>query len=55
MRSMTYEQTKSTVEQMMNENYRDFIKALVSIEKGIDDKDVLDRIFLDYIRNDEVA
>ncbi len=29
---------------MANENYEDFIKALISVEKGINDKGALDKL-----------
>ncbi len=35
---MNFDETKQMINQMMDENYKDFITALVSIEKGINDK-----------------
>lgn len=37
---------------MANENYEDFIKALVSYEKGINDEKALDEIYQAYMDND---
>ena len=34
---MDFNEAKQTINQMIDENYKDFIKALVSVEKGIDD------------------
>ncbi|MDU3211774.1 MAG: DNA-binding protein, partial [Anaerococcus sp.] len=32
---MEYKDIRENLEEMMNDNYKDFIKALVSIEKGV--------------------
>ncbi len=34
---MGYKDIRENLEEMMNDNYKDFIKALVSIEKGVND------------------
>lgn len=34
---MEYKDIRENLEEMMNDNYKDFIKALVSIEKGVND------------------
>lgn len=39
---------------MMQENYEDFIKALISIELGIEDKNVLNKVYNKYMENDDV-
>ena len=36
----------------MNENYKDFIKALVSIEKGVTDEKALEEVYVLYMNND---
>ncbi len=36
----------------MNENYKDFIKALVSIEKGVNDEKALEEVYVLYMNND---
>ena len=35
---MNFDETKQMINQMIDENYKGFIKALVSVEKGINDK-----------------
>lgn len=37
---------------MIDDNYKDFIKALVSVEKGIDDNQALDVIYEDFMASD---
>ena len=39
---MNYKEMRNTIEQMANENYEDFTKALISFEKGVNDKEALD-------------
>ena len=39
---------------MMQENYEDFIKALISIELCIEDKNVLNKVYNKYMENDDV-
>lgn len=52
---MNYKQMKNTLEKMANENYEDFIKALISVEKGINDKDALDKLYTDYMENNSMT
>lgn len=49
---MDYDEIRKTIENITRENYGDFIKAIVSFEKGIDDKKVLDKIYDEYMKND---
>lgn len=49
---MGFNETKQTINQMMNDNYKDFITALVSIEKGINDKQALDVVYEDFMASD---
>ena len=37
---------------MANDNFEDFTKALISFEKGINDKESLDKIYQVYMDND---
>ena len=52
---MGFNETKQTINQMMNDNYKDFITALVSIEKGINDKRALDVVYEDFMTNDNAS
>ena len=49
---MNFDEAKQTINQMIDENYKDFIKALVSVEKGIDDSQSLDVIYEDFMASD---
>ena len=51
---MKYQEIKQTIEKMSQDNYRDFVKALISLEKGINDEDLLDEIYDKYMKNDSV-
>ena len=52
---MNYKQMKNTLEKMANENHEDYTKALISFEKGINDKDALDKLYTDYMENDSMS
>ena len=52
---MNYKDIRKNIEQMANENYEDFIKAIVSYEKGINDEKALDEIYQAYMDNDTQA
>lgn len=52
---MNYKEMRNTLEQMANENHEDFVKALISFEKGINDKDVLDKLYQEYMDNDSMS
>ena len=49
---MDYKAMRDRIEYMVNDNHRDFIKAIISIEKGIDDESVLDKLYNAYMDND---
>ena len=40
---------KDIVLELQNKNYKEFLKALVSIEKQIDDEKLLELVFQNYI------
>ena len=40
---------------MANENYEDFTKALISFEKGVNDKEALDILYDNYTNNDSLT
>ena len=52
---MNYKEMRNTIEKMANENHEDFAKALISFEKGINDKDALDKLYADYMENDSMS
>ena len=45
-------QIKEKIEYLMKENYGDFIRAMVSIENNIDDLEILDKVYENYMDND---
>ena len=49
---MNYEIIRDKIEDMVNDNHRDFVKAIISMEKGINDEDALDRLYDFYMEND---
>lgn len=52
---MDYKEMRNTLEQMANDNYEDFTKALIGFEKGINYKDALDKLYQDYMDNDSMG
>ena len=52
---MNYKEIRTMVEEMAKENHEDFVKALVSFEKGINDKEALDMLYERYMENDSMS
>ena len=46
---------RNTIEQMANENYEDFTKALISFEKSVNHKEALDILYDNYTNNDSLT
>ena len=51
---MDYEAMRARIEDIVNDNHRDFVKAMISIEKGINDESVLDKLYDAYMDNDSL-
>ena len=51
---MNYKYIREILEKMLNENYKDFIKAIISIEKEINNKILLDKIYDKFMKNDNI-
>ena len=49
---MDYKVMRDRIEDMVNDNHRDFVKAIISIEKGVNDESVLDKLYDAYMDND---
>lgn len=49
---MDYKVFKKTLEEMINADYKAFIKAICSIEKHIDDEEILNELFTAYMADD---
>ena len=45
---------KNQIEDMVNDNHKDFVKAIISMEKGINDESVLDKLYDAYMDNDRL-
>ena len=51
---MDYRAMRDRIEDMVNDNHRDFVKAIISIEKGINDESVLNKLYDAYMDNDSL-
>lgn len=51
---MDYKTMRDKIEDMVKDNYKDFIKAVISIEKGINDESALDKLYDVYMANDTI-
>ena len=52
---MDFKEMRNTLEKMANDNFEDFTKALISFEKGINDKKFLDKVYQVYMDNDSMG
>lgn len=50
--NVSFNVMKNTIEDLMKENYGDFVRAMISIESGIEDLDLLDNIHEKYMDSD---
>jgi len=53
-KKMDYKVMRDRIEDMVNDNHRDFVKAIISIEKVINDESALDRFYDAYMDNDSL-
>ena len=51
---MNYDEIRNSIENMAKDNYQDFIKAIISYEKGSNDKEALDTLYSQFMENDTV-
>ena len=51
---MDYKAMRERIEDMVHDNYRDFVKAIISMEKGISDESVLDKLYDAYMDKDNL-
>ena len=51
---MEYKDIRKNLEEFSKENDKEFIKALIGIEKGIEDENALDEIYDKYMDNDTI-
>ena len=45
---------KSDWRYIVNDNHKDFVKAIISMEKGINDESALDKLYDAYMDNDSL-
>ena len=53
-RKMEFLETKQKIEEMMQKDYKTFVKALISIEKEINNQDALDMMYQKFMNTDEM-
>ena len=51
---MDYKTMRDKIENMVNDNHKDFVKAVISMEKGINDESALDKLYDAYMANDTI-
>lgn len=50
----SFEEVKQVIENYAHTTHRNYIKAIISIEKGIDDEAILDKMYDNFMQNDEI-
>ena len=53
-KNMDYKTMRNQIEDMVNDNHKDFIKAIISVEKGINDESALGKLYDAYMDNDSL-
>ena len=53
-KNMDYITMRARIEDIVNDNHRDFVKAMISIEKDINDESALDKLYDAYMDNDSL-
>ncbi|WP_147612647.1 DNA-binding protein [Treponema pectinovorum] len=51
---MDYKTMRDRIEDMINDNHKDFVKAVISMEKVINDESALDKLYDAYMNNDTI-
>lgn len=51
---MDYKTIRDRIEDMAKDNHKDFVKAVISMEKGINDESALDKFYDAYMANDTI-
>ena len=51
---MDYKTIRDRIEDMAKDNHKDFVKAVISMEKGINDESALDKLYDAYMENDTI-
>ena len=53
-KNMDYKAMRNQIEDMVNDNHKDFVKAIISMEKVINDEIALDKLYDAYMANDTI-
>ena len=53
-KNMDYKTMRNQIEDMVNDNHKDFVKTIISMEKGINDESALDKFYDAYMDNDSL-
>ena len=53
-KNMDYKTMRNQIEDMVNDNHKDFVKVIISVEKGINDESALDKLYDAYMDNDSL-
>ena len=53
-KNMDYKTMRDRIKDMINDNHKDFVKAVISMEKGINDESALDKLYDAYMDNDTI-
>ena len=51
---MDYKTMRNQIEDMVNDNHKGFVKAIISMEKGINDESALDKLYDAYMDSDSL-
>ncbi|MBF0715856.1 hypothetical protein [Gemelliphila palaticanis] len=51
---MNFKETKTIINNIIENDYENFVKALISIEKSIDNEEILDSVYEEFMRKDSV-
>lgn len=49
---MNFKEMKNTINDMINNNYENFVKALISVEKGVNNQEALNSLYEQFMEND---
>ena len=55
VKTMDFKEMKDMIIEMQDKNYDEFVKALIAVEKGIDDEKVLDSLYNRYMDEDSMS
>ena len=53
-KNMDYKTMRNQIEDMVNDNHKDFVKAVISMEKGINDEGALNKLYDAYMDSDSL-